>query len=49
MKKKTGKKVACVEEIAFRLGYINKKQLKEIAESMFNSEYGKYLFKIINK
>ena len=47
--KKTGKKVACVEEIAFRLGYINKKQLKEIAESMFNSEYGKYLFKIINK
>lgn len=46
---KTGKKVACVEEIAFRLGYINKKQLEEIAESMSNSEYGKYLFKIINK
>jgi len=45
----TGKKVACVEEIAYRLGYINKKQLEEIAESMFNSEYGKYLFKIINK
>ena len=46
--KKTGKKVACIEEIAFKLGYINKLKLKKIAKSMCKSEYGEYLFKILN-
>jgi len=45
----TGKKVACVEEIAFNLGYINEKQLLCIANSMCNSEYGKYLKNLIQK
>ena len=45
----TGKKVACIEEIAFNLGYINEKQLLFIANSMCNSEYGKYLKNLIQK
>ena len=43
----SGKKIACIEEIAFNLKYINKFQLNDIAKSMINSEYGKYLLKII--
>jgi len=43
---KTAKKVACIEEIALRLGYIDKKKLICIANSMKNSNYGKYLLKI---
>ena len=43
---KTGDKVACIEEIALNLGYIDKKKLMSIANSMKNSNYGKYLLKI---
>ena len=43
---KTGKKVACIEEISLRLGYIDKSQFIKIANSMKNSNYGKYLLKI---
>ena len=44
---KTAKKVACIEEIAFSLGYIDKTKLISIANSMKNSNYGKYLLKIV--
>ena len=40
---KTGKKAACIEEIAYKMGYIDRLQLQIIAKSMINSEYGKYL------
>ncbi len=43
---KTTKKVACIEEIALSLGYIDKMKLISIANSMKNSNYGKYLLKI---
>ena len=43
---KTGEKVACIEEIALRLGLIDKTKLISIANSMKNSNYGKYLLKI---
>ena len=46
---KTGKKAACVEEIAFEMGYINQSQLRMLADSMQNSEYGKYLLNITPK
>ncbi len=45
--KKTKIKAACIEEIAFKMGYINKAKLKEIAQSMINSDYGKYLLNLI--
>ena len=41
-----GFKIACIEEIAYRLGYINSDNLKSLAFAMKNSDYGKYLLEI---
>lgn len=41
-----GLKIACPEEIAFNLGYIDSKQLKKLAEPLKKNEYGKYLMAI---
>lgn len=41
-----GQYIACVEEIAYRNGFINKKQLEKLAEPMMKIEYGQYLMKI---
>lgn len=41
-----GLKVACLEEIAFNKGYINKEQLLKLAEPLKKNEYGKYLLKV---
>jgi len=47
IEKRQGLKVACPEEIAFRMGYINAGQLKALADSIGNSPYGKYLKSIL--
>jgi glucose-1-phosphate thymidylyltransferase len=44
-----GLKVACIEEIAFRYGYINREQLLALAEPLKKNHYGEYLFKIANE
>jgi glucose-1-phosphate thymidylyltransferase len=44
-----GLKVACLEEIAFRNGYIDKEQLLKLAEPLKKSHYGEYLVKIANE
>jgi len=44
-----GLKVACLEEIAFRYGYIDKDQLLRLAEPLRKSHYGEYLVKIANE
>lgn len=38
--------VACLEEIAFNLGYISKEKLLELAESLKKTDYGKYLIRL---
>ncbi len=38
--------VACIEEIAFRMGFINKEQLLELAQPLLQTDYGKYLIRI---
>ena len=38
--------IACLEEIAYRNGYINREQLLELAKPLMKTEYGKYLLKI---
>ena len=42
-----GLKVACPEEIAWRMGYIDDEQLRELAEPMAKSNYGSYLLELI--
>ena len=49
IEKRQGFKIACLEEIAFRKGYINKKQLLELAEPLKKNQYGQYLIKIANQ
>lgn len=46
IEKRQGQKIACLEEIAFRKGWIGKKQLLECAEPMKKNEYGKYLIRL---
>jgi glucose-1-phosphate thymidylyltransferase len=46
IEKRQGLKVACIEEIAYRMKYIDKEQLKKLAEPLKNSGYGQYLLKL---
>jgi glucose-1-phosphate thymidylyltransferase len=46
IQKRQGLYVACIEEIAYRLGYIGRSQLQEIAQGLQNTEYGRYLREI---
>ena len=46
IEKRTGLKIACIEEIAYKLGFINKKKFCEIIEYIGNNQYGEYLKKI---
>ncbi|EOO13027.1 glucose-1-phosphate thymidylyltransferase RfbA [Bacillus cereus] len=41
--------ISCIEEIAFRKGYINEEQLVKLAEPLVKTEYGKYLMHIAGK
>ena len=49
LEKRQGMKISCIEEIAFRMGYINILQLNVLANNMRNSSYGKYLHKVIKE
>ena len=44
----TGMKIASIEEVAYRMGYISKEQLLEISKKYKQNGYGKYLEKIVN-
>lgn len=46
LEKRQGLKTACIEEIAYSLGYIDKSQLLKIAEGFKKNSYGQYLLKI---
>ena len=45
IERRQGLKVACIEEIAFNKGYINKSQLLKLAKPLANNEYGQYLLR----
>jgi glucose-1-phosphate thymidylyltransferase len=40
--------VACLEEIAYKMKYINAEQVRKLAEPLKNSGYGQYLLNLIN-
>ena len=48
IEKRQGLKVACLEEIAYKRGWIGKEQLRELAKPMIKNEYGKYLLQLAN-
>jgi glucose-1-phosphate thymidylyltransferase len=45
IEKRQGLKVACLEEIAYKRGWISKEQLKKLAEPMIKNDYGQYLLR----
>jgi len=46
IERRQGLKVACIEEIAFEKGYINKEQLIELAQPLAKNQYGQYLLRL---
>jgi len=47
IEKRQDTKIGCIEEIAYRMGFIDKHQLKELAHKYIKSGYGQYLLKLI--
>ena len=49
IEKRQGLKVACLEEIAYKQGWIYEKRLEQVALPMIKNQYGQYLMRLINK
>ncbi|MFP4664504.1 MAG: glucose-1-phosphate thymidylyltransferase RfbA [Bacteroidales bacterium] len=49
LENRQGLKASCIEEIAFKRGFIDKKQLMELAKPLMKNNYGKYLMRIANE
>ena len=47
IERRQGLKIACIEEIAYKLGYIDKEQLLKLAQPSNHNEYGKYLLRLV--
>lgn len=49
LERRQGLKIACPEEVAYRMGYISSEQLQTIGQGMKKSEYGRYLLQILQE
>lgn len=49
IQKQQNLKVACLEEIAYRMGYIDIEQLEELAQPLKNNDYGQYLLRLVKE
>lgn len=49
IEQRQGLKVSCIEEIAFKKGYIDKEQLLALAQPLLKNQYGEYLCKLANR
>ena len=48
IEKRQGLKMACIEEVAYRMGYINSGQVEKLARGLIKSGYGQYLLNMLN-
>jgi glucose-1-phosphate thymidylyltransferase len=49
IEKRQGLKVACLEEIAYEMGYISKEKVIELATPLQKNEYGQYLLRLVHR
>ena len=49
LEKRTGLKIACLEGIAYRMGWIDEEQMRKNAQPMLKNQYGQYLLKVIEE
>lgn len=49
IEKRQGTKIGCIEEVAYRMGFIDEEQLKQQADVLVKSGYGKYLYDVLKK
>lgn len=49
IEKRQGLKIACLEEIAYRHGWISEEKMREVARPMLKNQYGQYLLKVIDE
>ncbi len=49
IEKRQGLKVACIEEVAYRMGYIDEERVRSLAEPLSKNGYGKYLLQIVSE
>ena len=49
IQKRQGLKIACIEEIAYRMGYIDADQVRKLAEPYLKNEYGQYLIEMLGE
>ncbi|WP_423147472.1 glucose-1-phosphate thymidylyltransferase RfbA [Rubrolithibacter danxiaensis] len=47
IEERQGLKIGCIEEVAYRMGYISDEQLREVAEPLVKSGYGQYLLRLL--
>ena len=49
IEKRQGLKIACLEAIAYRKGWIDEKRMRELAQPMLKNQYGQYLLKVVDE
>jgi len=49
IEERQGLKVACIEEVAYRMGFVGPDQVRAVAASMRNNEYGQYLLRMLEE
>jgi len=49
IEKRQGLKIACLEGIAYRNGWITEQKMRQLAQPMLKNQYGQYLLKVIDE
>ena len=49
IEKRQGLKIACLEEIAFRQGWISAEKMRQLAQPMIKNQYGQYLLRVVDE